>query len=94
MERIYNQGIKSRDPQGSDQGKSVMGEASMLKGGLALFAYDGTVLGCTGKHCLPDPVLIGAVEIPSCSRCPFGLGLLMSVAFKKGQRNSLIYVRP
>jgi hypothetical protein len=48
-----------------------MGKTPMIKGGLALNEYDGTVLGCTGKHCVPDPVFIGAVKTPSGSGCPF-----------------------
>jgi hypothetical protein len=42
-----------------------MGEAPTLTWGTAKHEHDGEILGCSGKHWIPDPVLFGAVGIPS-----------------------------
>ena len=42
-----------------------MGKTPTISRGFARYEYDGEILGCSGKHWVPDPVLFGAVGIPN-----------------------------
>jgi hypothetical protein len=58
-----------------------VGKTPTISWGFARYEYDGEILGCSGKHWVPDPVLFGAVGIPNqkynfltlfCFVCMFG----------------------
>jgi hypothetical protein len=38
---------------------------TVLRGFAWWYEHDGEILGCPGKHWIPDPVLFGAVGIPN-----------------------------
>ena len=42
-----------------------MGKTPTVSRGSARHEHDGEILGCSGKHWVPDPVLFGAVGIPN-----------------------------
>ena len=42
-----------------------MGKTPTVSWGSARHEHDGEILGCSGKHWVPDPVLFGAVGIPN-----------------------------
>ena len=42
-----------------------MGKTPTVSWGFALHEHDGEILGCSGKHWVPDPVLFGVVGIPN-----------------------------
>jgi hypothetical protein len=42
-----------------------VGKTPTVSWGSAWYEHDGKILGCSGKHWVPDPVLFGAVGIPN-----------------------------
>jgi hypothetical protein len=40
-----------------------VGKTPTVSRGFAQYEHDGEILGCLGKHWVPDPVLFGAVGI-------------------------------